>query len=424
MAGKTKTNINVNVPSPFCGIGTDDLRIRVHDNELKVVENGCAVNTPLFEQALTDLKPMIKGKVSTLEKAVEIASSILKKADLPLIGGMATDVDGVREALSVADHCGAVVDSMSSPAAMRNILALQHSGWMNTTLAEVKNRADLIVVLGTDLETLFPRFFDRFVWNKESMFIDDTSNRNVIYLGKAPSGNAAKSPDGRPPQVLQCNDEDLPAVVSTLRALLHDRMIKARSVGGIAIDELRQLAEKLLKAKYGVITWAAAALDFQHAELTVQMTCEMIKDINDTTRCSGLPLGGKEGDQTANQVCGWITGYPVRTRFSKGYPEYDPYLNATDRLLADREVDALLWVSAFNVERIPPKTSIPKVVIGRSGMSFEKAPDVFIPVGVPGIDHKGHAYRTDNVVAIRLRKLRDSKLPSTAQVLSAIDQAL
>ena len=35
----------------------------------------------------------------------------------------------------------------------------------------------------------------------------------------------------------------------------------------------------------------------------------MIKDINDKgTRCSGLPLAGKDGDLTANQVCGWTTG--------------------------------------------------------------------------------------------------------------------
>jgi formylmethanofuran dehydrogenase subunit B len=57
-------------------------------------------------------------------------------------------------------------------------------------------------------------------------------------------------------------------------------------------------------------------------------------------------------------------------------------------------------------------------------MTFEKEPDVFIPVGTPGIDHTGHAYRLDNVVAIRLKKLRDSNLPSTATVLNAIEQHL
>jgi formylmethanofuran dehydrogenase subunit B len=185
------------------------------------------------------------------------------------------------------------------------------------------------------------------------------------------------------------------------------------------------LADKLKAANYGVITWAAGALSFRQAELTVQTLSEMIKDVNNqNTRCSGLPLAGKEGDQTANQVCGWTTGYPARTRFSRGYPEYDPYLNDTQFLLANDEADALVWVQAFNVKSAPPVTHLPTIVIGRSGMVFEKEPDVFFPVGTPGIDHAGHAYRMDNVVAIRLKKLRDSGLPSTAQVLKAIEQAL
>jgi formylmethanofuran dehydrogenase subunit B len=57
-------------------------------------------------------------------------------------------------------------------------------------------------------------------------------------------------------------------------------------------------------------------------------------------------------------------------------------------------------------------------------MTFEQTPEVYIPVGVPGIDHAGHTYRMDNVVAIRLFKLREVGLPSTAQVLGSIYQAL
>ena len=84
----------------------------------------------------------------------------------------------------------------------------------------------------------------------------------------------------------------------------------------------------------------------------------------------------------------------------------------------------MVWVQAFNVKAVPPVTTLPTIVLGRSGMTFEKEPDVFIPVGTPGIDRAGHAYRMDNVVAIRLKKLRDSGLPSTSDVLNAIEHAL
>jgi len=413
------------VPSPFCGIGTDDLTIQVDGVSLKVVENGCAVNTPAFEQAITDTRPRVDGKDVSLDVAVAKAAALLKNTNQPVIGGCATDVNGMRALLALADRSGAVVDNMNFTGARNNFLALQDSGWINTTLAEVKNRCDLLLVVGIDLEGFSPRFFERYLWNEESMFMDDTAKREVIYLGKAPSGTASTSPDGQTALVFECANEDLPDVVAVLRALVKGNPIRVDSVGGIAVADLQGIADKLKAASYSVVTWAAGALAYSQAELTVQTISEMVKDINDrNTRSSGLPLGGKEGDQTANQVCGWTTGYPARTRFSSGFPEYDPFLNDTNFLLGNGEADALVWVQAFNAKAVPPVTALPTIVVGRSGMTFAKEPDVFIPVGTPGIDHVGHAYRMDNVVAIRLKKLRESGLPSTFDVLNAIEQAL
>jgi len=413
------------VPSPFCGIGTDDLTVQVDGVSLKVIKNGCAVNTPAFEQAVTETSPRVDGKDVSFDEAVAKAAALLKNTNQPVIGGCATDVNGMRALLALADRSGAVVDNMNFTGARNNFLALQDSGWMNTTLAEVKNRCDLLLVVGIDLESFSPRFFERYLWNEESMFLADTGKREVIYLGKAPSGNASTSPNGQKAQVFECANEALPDVVAVLRALVKGNPIRVDSVGGIAVADLQGIADKLKAASYSIVTWAAGALAYSQAELTVQTLSEMIKDINDkNTRSSGLPLGGKEGDQTANQVCGWTTGYPARTRFSSGFPEYDPYLNDANFLLSNGEADALVWVQAFNVKAVPPVTDLPTIVVGRSGMTFAKEPDVFIPVGTPGIDHAGHAYRMDNVVAIRLKKLRDSSLPSTSDVLNAIEQAL
>lgn len=414
------------VPSPFCGIGTDDLTIQVDGTAIKVSENGCTVNTPAFEQEISDTQPRVDGKEASLDEAVKKAVKILKEANQPVIGGCATDVNGMRSLMALADRNGAVVDNMNFTGAKRNFLAMQDSGWMNTTLAEIKNRCDLFIVIGCDLEAFSPRFYERYLWNKESMFLKDTSKREVIYLGKAPLGKASTSPKKVKAQVLECADADLPEVVAVLRALIKGHLIKAEKVGGLAITDLQKIADKLKAANYGVVTWAAGALDFPQAELTVQMICEFVKDVNASgVRCSGFPLGGKEGDQTANQVCGWQTGYPARMRFSSDFPEYDPFLYDSNQMFANGEVDGFLWVQSFNSKAIPPSGGkIPTIVVARSGMVFEEEPDVFIPVGTPGIDHSGHAYRLDNVVAIRLKKLRDSGLPSTAEVLTAIEQAL
>ncbi|MDD2738156.1 MAG: formylmethanofuran dehydrogenase subunit B, partial [Methylomonas lenta] len=313
------------VPSPFCGIGTDDLSIQVDGVSLKVTANGCAINTPAFEEPITDTSPRVAGQIVSLDVAVNQAATLLRNTQQPVISGCATDVNGMRALLALADKTGAVVDNINFNNARRNILAMQDSGWMNTTLAELKNRCDVLLIVGTDLEGFAPRFFERYLWNQDAMFVSDTANREVFYLGKAPSGNASTSPNGHQATVFPCADADLPDVLAVLAALIRKHPIHVQSVAGIQVTDLQTIADKLSAASYGVICWGAAALAFDHAELTVQVICNIVKDINDQgNRCSGFPLGGREGDQTANQVCGWTTGYPARVNFARGYPEYDP----------------------------------------------------------------------------------------------------
>ncbi len=422
MTEPTTSTIWQDVPSPFCGLAVDDLTIKTEGKILTVIKNGDPITKTGFESPITDISPRIKGETVSLERAVTYVTSLLAKSRQPVIAGMATDVNGARSAIALADKIGATIDHMDSAATLVNTLVLQDTGWVATTLTETRNRADLLLVVGSDIEAAFPRFYERMVWNKESMFDQDIGSRQVVYLGKNPSGCASTSPDGKRAQVIQCDHADLPEVTSVLRALIVNKTIQARYVGGIAVDDLANLAKQLKCASYSVIVWSAADLTFNHAEITVQTVCEMVKDLNTYTRSSCLPLGGKQGSITASQVCTWRSGYPVRVSFNRDYPNYDPYLANSNRMLANNETDVLLWVSSFSSCRTPPQSNAKTVVLGRSGMVFEQEPEVFIPIGTPGIDHDGCAFRADSAVAVPLKKMRDSGLPSVFSVLTAIYQ--
>ncbi len=415
-----------NVTCPFCGLLCDDLTVaRDEAGKLAVTKNGCQKSITFFGRTPTAPSPRIHGKSCSLSEAVVRATQLVANANLPLFAGLGTEVQGMRAVMSLADKAGAVIDHMNSNGFMRNIQVVQNSGWQITTLTEVRNRVDLLVVVATDIASVFPRFFEREVWNKESMFGQDTSKREIVYLGgRNIDTSAGTAPDGRKPDVLPCDLDRLPDVISALRALAAGKKLHATEVAGIAVADLEKLAERLKAAQYSVVTWAAAPLNFPHAELTVQNITELVKTLNKTTRSSGLPLGGIEGDMNANQVSTWISGYPMRTSYARTYPEHDPYHFSTDHLLASNEADALLWVSSFNPERIPPATQLPTVVLGHPDMKLEQEPEVFIPVGLPGADHKGIMFRTDNVVSLPLYQLRNNPLPSLSEVLTAIEQAL
>jgi formylmethanofuran dehydrogenase subunit B len=414
------------VACPFCGLLCDDLTVqRDFAGNLKVMENGCARAVTFFERPVATPSPRIQGKPVALQEALAKAAEILGKARQPLLAGLGTEVFGMRAVMNLAESSRATLDHMNSNGFMRNIHVLQNSGWFTTTLSEVRNRVDLLVVVGTDISSVNPRFFEREIWNTETMFDQNTSQREIVYLGgRDLDTSAGVSPDGRQPDVFACDLDRIPEVVAALRALIIGKKLHASEIAGIATADLEQLAQRLLAAKYAVVAWAAGPLAFPHAELTVQNITELVIAVNKTTRAAGLPLGGSDGDTSANQVSAWISGYPMRNSYQRNYPDFDPYIYAADRQLQSGEADALFWVSTFNPERTPPAADVPTVVFGDAHMEFEKEPDVYIPVGTPGIDHKGIMFRSDNVVALPLQQLRSNSLPTLGEVLRAIEQAL
>ena len=413
------------VTCPACGLLCDDVRIaRGSTGLLTVIEKGCAKSVKFFERAVQTTSPSIAGKAVSLTEALNKSAEILRTSNQPLFAGLGTEVQGMRGILSLADKVGATLDHMNAFSSFRNTLVLQNSGWQVTTLTEVRNRVDLLLVIGTDIVSHNPRFFERNVWNKESMFDQDTSSREVVYLGgQNIDTSAGISPKGVKPTVLPCDLERLPEVVAALRAIIAGKTLVAKEIAGIKTSDLENLSDRLKAAKYSVVTWVSSDLNLPHAELTVQNITELVIKLNAKTRSSGLPLGGSEGDYSVNQTSTWTSGYPVRSRFARKHPEYDPHHFSAEQLLENDEADALLWVSEFNPDKTPPNVNIPKIVIGHTNMLANDA-DVFIPVSTAGIDHKGTMFRIDSSVSLPLGKLRESSLPSLVEVITAIEAAL
>ncbi len=422
---KTKSHQAIvlkDVPCPFCSLICDDLIVQNTEGNLIVKENGCAKAKIHFSQSLPDDTPALKGKSCSIDEAIEAAAKILKQSSQPLLAGLGTDIDGMRSVMQLADNIGATIDHMLSDGAIRNTLVLQDLGWIMTTMSEIKNRADFIIFAGTDTSN-YSRFFERVIWNKDSMFTNP-KQRKIIYIGDKLDTSAGKSPEGKLPTVLKCKQEEISEIISVLHAIIAGNDIQQPKIAGINLTTLKKLAEQMKQAKYGVIVWAPGELNFPHAELTIQNFCELVKYLTRTTRFAGFTLGGNDGGVSANSLSAWQSGFPLRVNFSKGYPSQDVGRNSTKNLLKNKEVDALVWISSFSSNINPPKAKIPSIVLAIPGTKLNYQPDVFIPVATPGVDHSGQLIRTDNVVSLTLKKLRDSKYMSVGDILNRVNQSI
>lgn len=404
------------VPCPFCGLLCDDLRITVTERAATVLANGCTKSRRLFSaHPDASVGPLVDGKPQTLEVAAGRAADILGMARQPVLISAGTDVAGMRALLELAETTGGIIDHGAGDAMMRNLLVLQDSGWVSTTLTEVRNRADLLVVAGTDISSRFPRFFERLFGDFDPLFT--TRERDVFFLGNMPQDlpGALKA---RATSV-EAKPERLGEVFGALRSLLAGKTLVANSIAGIATERLAALLARMQRARYGVLTWAAADLAFPHAELAIQSMCELVTSLNADGRFAVLPLGGTDGDLTSVQVTTWQTGFPLRVSFAGGKPAYDPWQHDAQQMITRGQADAVVFVSALDASHVPPQSDAPAIVLGRPGTRAGNC-SVFVPVATPGVHHAGHLFRTDNVVAIGVRKLAESTLPSVAQALQMI----
>lgn len=400
---------------PFCSLLCDDLVIETRGGKLKLRDKGCPRAAAGYENTPATARPRIDGKPAGLEQALERARDLLRKSRRPLIAGLGTDVAGMRAALKLADRTGAIIDHMHSEGAFRNLRILQERGWIMTTLTEIRNRADLLLFVGTDAIRVHPRFFERIVWPESALFLRDPAQREIVYLGDGLDTRSGVRPDGKPPTVIDCPAEDLAQALALLKA-------QVRGVEpALPIPKaLAQLANKLAAASYGVLIWSPGELATPHADLIVQAACELITILNEKTRFSGLSLGGNDGGITAMGVCTWQSGYPLRASFSRGYPEYDPGRFSASSVLQRGEADLLIWISCFAGQASLPETDIDTIAIADPATELARWPRVFIPVGVPGMDHTGQVLRVDGAVSLPLRQVRHSRLPSAADVIAQL----
>lgn len=424
---KSRNGVNhfENIACPFCGIACDDLEIGPSGSGgLKVLKNGCAKSVAGFERPLLEPSPQVDGKNVSLAEAVAAAAKLIRESRLPIFGGLGTGVEGMRAVMALAERGGGVVDHALSAATYRNTRVMQSSGWLTTTLTEARNRADLFIIAGCDINKSNPRFFERVVCNEASMFSDNPPKRTVIFLGDGLDQSAAKGPRIGEVLTIPCKTDRIGEILDAMRAMQKGVSITGDTIGGVPRATVEDLFARFKAATYSVVVWNPASFDFAGGDLTVQAICEFIKEGNATSRSAGLSLGGNEGTPSAISVCAWQSGYPLRVSYANGKPEYDAERYDAARMLAAKESDLLVWLASFGDDLVPPETDVPTIVLGTPGLKLSRKPKVFIPVGTPGVDHAGRIIRVDNVVSLPLRKLRQSKLPSAIDVLASIEAAL
>jgi formylmethanofuran dehydrogenase subunit B len=359
----------------------------------------------------------VDGVPATVADAIAAAARRLATWRQPLFAGLGTDIAGARALYRLAARTGAICDHADGAALMVGVRMQQDRGQFTATLAEVRARADLLVCMGTTAVARFPEFFNRCELDRP-----DGPRPSLVFFGAPvppglPAGLAARS---------MATQGDPFADLQQLAALVALQRIEQPRA------ELVALAGQLRTARYAVLVWEPASLPAPGA-LWAELLQRLVATLNRHTRAATLALGGGDGAASVNQVFTWLSGLPLRTRAGPDGLEHEPLRFDAARLLADRAVDGVLWISSFDPSRLPPvaaTSGLPRIVLGPPGMPEglraqpAAAAEVFIPVATPGLNAAGHLFRTDGIVVVPLTAARDDGLAGVAQVLGRLLERL
>jgi len=406
---------------PFCGLLCDD-----------IPDPGPASIAAQWSQDLQALCPraaagiaawgaaarlsVIDGQTVDAAAALAAAGERVRRARRLVIGGMGGDVQAARAALALADRAGARVVHRNQWRVQHNLFAMQGKGGVTTTLAEVKQRADLVVLVGGDISNHFPRLLER-VFGPAPAFVD-AAQRSLVLLGSA---TAQRLPSGVNPEFVDIGALGLAQAVAILRAGVRPATRFALD-GSTVPAALLALAERMKTSRYGVLVWSVATLPEGSSEILVEQLHQLVIELNRSTRWAALPLAGSDGDLSANAVATWQTGFALPLEYTPDGVGYDPYPDYAD-------ADLLLWINSLpgvGVPQLPgAPADLPVIVVGSDPWRAAAAPPqhVLLPAAVPGLDAGGHLVRTDSVITLFAPRVRSAALSTAAQHLEQIGAA-
>jgi formylmethanofuran dehydrogenase subunit B len=347
----------------------------------------------------------IGNRETQLERAVRHAAALLHSSRCPVFS-FDTDVHGTRAAIALAERVGASYDHANGAGLAQETALFTDRGGMFVAPGEVRRRADVVAIVGE-----LPAIHHSYVAELAGTVPDLTaSNAREFFLvgnGKAP---VLPLNGGRKLTRLSCGKAvGLGGTLAALKAQCAGRQVSA------PVSNFAHFQGALADAKFPVFLVSGHSAD----ALALEMLQGLLADINRKSRASALHLPASESGWGSTLASTWMTGFPVRTGFARGFPEYDPWRFDAVRQLAAGEADLHLWISAD--AKKPPANGNDARLVALTGTARPVAgAEVTFAIGKAGVDHDAVAYsaRTGSLVSVPAEAA--SQLPSAAAILRSI----
>lgn len=421
-----------------CSLLCDDLIVKSDGLFVTEVIGACLKGKERFDQVSAKNRithPMIRkeGELKEVkwEEAFKKATEIIKKSSNSLLYGFSNVTCEAQEAgIKLAQKIGGFIDSNASICQGKFLNKAKKLGINLTTITEIINKGDLIILWGANPAETIPRLLNKILFSRGKFRMTGREIKTLVIIDpiKTASFNVMGVRDL--PLIVEPNKD-----IDLIRILKEEccsvDSIPSEGVAGLDKNDLKRILLHLTGAENGVIILGQGVIQPHPEYDLVEELLELLQMINERQekgRISLLLMGGHFNMAGFDHVA-------LSAHGSSGSLEFNnnQLVNTEETLVSKIEkedFDSSIIVGTDPISHLPHSLSSkiakkPLILIDNHSTATSHIADVILPTAITGIESSGLAYRLDQI-PIELSKIVNppNNLPSDEELLNQLNELL
>jgi len=330
----------------------------------------------------SDASPLVCGKRVSLDVAINLIKKKIQKKEVHF-SNINCDLKTIDKVFEVSEKRRFSINHSNQNEINNFYLPFQKFGGSVVSLNELKNRADLLIIVGDVEENTFNTFLNFLRWDKKKI-----SNK-IFCIASKGSKNFTNT-------IIEKN------ILSFINGI---NKVNYGSIG--------EVSNRMSKSNYPVFI-----LSSSNKLILNEMVLRESYNLNEKNKNIKISrICGLNNSAGFIASCVMKSGFPGPLNFTDWGINYEPYELELPEVTKIKEVQFI--ISNFSKSSFDHKFKI-NISIGNPSLNNKKISDIFIPTKTPGIDTDGLVLRSDGSKVIRLQKKFKSNYIENSELIEKI----
>ncbi|MBA7537477.1 Periplasmic nitrate reductase [subsurface metagenome] len=421
-------------PCSGCSLLCDDIIIKSDGLFIDKVIGACLKGKERFDQVSAQNRitsPMIRKNNELInaswEEALAKTVEIIKNSSAPLLYGFSNvTCEAQRAGMDLAREINGFIDSNASICQGKILNKAKSQGIDITTITEIINKVDLIILWGANPAETIPRLLNKVLFSRGKFRMTGREIKTLVIID--PVKTASFRVMGvRDLALIIEPDKDIELIQMLKEECCSADSIPSGGVAGIDKNDLKRLLLHLTGAENGVIILGQGVIQ-PHADYDlIEELLDLLQLINTRQvkgRISLLLLGGHFNMAGFDHVA--LSSYGVSGKLQF---ESKKLVKSEDTIISkinNENFDCSIIVGTDPISHLPHSLSSklakkPLILIDNHNSATSRLADVVLPTAITGIESSGLAYRIDQV-PVELKKILNppNNIPSDEELLNQL----